>query len=288
MNLQHVRTKIVAPIAAAMMVGALWIGLPNTVGAQGPATTMQPMPTTTMPMGDGMLPAGSWTPSQRSYLLNLISRTEAALPAFADPTYLESIGFHDFGAPAPGGYIHYINNSWIDDGRILDPTHPESILFQRVTDPGTGTSHLEVRAAMYFLPTGTTMNNLPDNVKWIPGWHVHPDICVTDVGTFAGLANSDGTCSSGHPMTGPPMTHVWVVDNACGNRFSMVDVAGLMCVDDMDMHDHDMNQPDDSMPNMDDNMDDSSTTMPHMSDVDANSKTAPTAQPVSAQPTFTG
>ncbi len=245
-----------------------------------PMTTMS-MPTTTMGGGTDGLPPGDWTPAQRTYLLNLIAETEADLPMFSDPTYLTSIGFENFGASAPGGYVHYINPAWIDDSHILDPMHPESVLFQDVFDPDTSTFHLEARAAMYFLPTGTTMENIPANFAWVPGWHVHPDVCVNDDMTFAGLASANGSCSSGHPMTGPPMTHVWVVDNGCGHRFAMVDVAGLMC--ELDMH---MPMPSDP--------DGPSTTMggpmPGMPtrSMPGGVRDAQAATPVASQPTYTG
>lgn len=277
MHATRTRSAIWATAAAvAVAAMSLWI-VPGT----SPAAQAQPaMPTmTSMPTGsgDGLLPPGDWTPQQRAYLLDLISRTEAALPAFADPEYLISIGFHNFGADAPGGYVHYINNAWIDDDHILDPTHPESLLFQQTYDPTTHQSRLTLVAAMFILPTGTTMDDIPPDIAWIPGWHVHPDVCVTDDLTFAGLANSDGTCSSGHPMDGPPMTHVWITDNGCGNRFSMVDVGGLMCDLDMDMGPTttmNMN-PDTTM-----NMGSTSTTVPG---------SAPSAaSPVKANPTYTG
>jgi hypothetical protein len=63
----------------------------------------------------------------------------------------------------------------------------------------------------------------------VPGWHQHPELCVWPDGTFAGLANGDGTCSSGAPSDIPPMMHVWIVDNACGHRFGGVGVGGLDC-----------------------------------------------------------
>lgn len=228
--------------------------------------------------------------------MDLIERTERDLPAFADPAYLESIGFHDFGIAAPGGYVHYINNAWIDDDHVLDPTHPESLLFQRVWDPDTGQSQLVLKAAMFFMPTGTTMDTIPADLAWIPGWHVHPDVCVTDDVTFAGLANMDGTCSQGHPQLGPPMTHVWIADNACGHRFGMVGVGGLMC--DMHMHMPDDPHPEPTLPPgpststpLPPTTTPATSTTTSTSTVPASTTrnlTAQVAQPVAARPAYTG
>lgn len=271
---------------AILMIGV--VALPQAATAD---TTGSGVTATRSAEGDGLLPPGHWTDAQRAYLLDLIDRTEAALPAFADPAYLETLGFHDFGIDAPGGYAHYINPSWFDDGHILDPAYPESLLFRRTYGPGM-TQSFELMAAMFFAPTGTTMETIPAGVAWVPGWHVHPDLCGTDDWRFAGLANNDGTCSQGHSLTGPPMTHVWIVDNACGHRFGMVDIGGLMC--DMHMHEPDMPMPmPDPMP-----MPTAASTMPMPTSttidpasarpVTIRPGAAPPAEPVSAQPRFTG
>jgi hypothetical protein len=195
-------------VVALFLLCATVLAQPAGAGTMTPS--MDPPPS---PGGDGLIPNGDFTADQRASLLDLISRTEADLPAFSDPAYLESIGFHDFGVPAPGGYVHFINPSWFDDGHILDPTHPESLLFQETFDPVSGTSTFVLKAAMFFMPTGTTMATIPADLAWIPGWHVHPDVCVSDAWTFTGLADESGNCSQGHPLTGPPMTHVWITDN---------------------------------------------------------------------------
>lgn len=288
-----VTTRLASAVLSTLVVVIVAVGASVGVGAttvaSSPATSMDP--SMEMPGGDGLLPPGDWTPDQRAFLLDLIDRTEAALPAFADPTRLESLGFHDFGIDAPGGYAHFINNSWLDDGRILDPTHPESLLFERTYDFATGEEHLRLLAAMYFLPTGTTMATIPDDLRWLPGWHVHPDICVTDDLVFTGLNSGGGSCSVGHPMTGPPMMHVWIVDNGCGDRFSMVDVTGLMC--DLDMHEHEtMPEPDPSNPP-------NTSTPPSTAPITSPDTTtslpgrvvapvAHPARPITARPTFTG
>lgn len=229
--------------------------------------------------GDGLIPPGDWTAAQRAEMLDLIARTEAALPQFADVDRLESLGFHDFGIAAPGGYVHYINRAWINDEFILDPDHPESLLFQWEYDDITGEGTLVLKAAMFFLPDGTTMDSIPADIAWLPGWHVHPDICITDDLRFAGLANADGSCTTGHPQDGPPMTHVWITDNGCGDRFSMVDTMGLMC----EMHGHDPGDDPIVEPDPDpDPNEQPSTTTP------TQPETPPGARPITAQPTFTG
>lgn len=182
---------------------------------------------------DSMLPPGDWSDEQRMAMHELIARTEQELPAFGDPEALPAMGFADFGITAPGGYVHFINWDWMDDGHILDPSHPESVVFQQHWNEDTQQQEMTLVSAMFFLPSETTMETIPEELTWWPGWHTHSNVCVTDEGTFGGLP-TNGQCASGHPFDKPPMLHVWIVDNECGHRFGGVDVTGLHC----DVHGH--------------------------------------------------
>ena len=172
---------------------------------------------------DGMLPPGEWTDEQEMFLHDLIERTEAALPAFSDPASLPALGYFNFGVTAPGGWDHWINTEWIADDHILDPTRPESLVY-RSTPEGW-----ELEAAMFYLPPGHDMTNIPEDLAWLPGWHQHPELCVTPDGRYAGLTDGNGNCFSGAPSDMPPMMHVWIVDPGCGHRFGGVGVGGLNC-----------------------------------------------------------
>jgi hypothetical protein len=182
----------------------------------------------------GLLPPGDWTDEQVMQAGGLVADATEALPAFADEGQLEALGFYDFGVRAPGGWDHWINPEWMADDAYLDPTRPESLVF-RATPEGD----YVLEAAMYVLPDGYDMDSIPAEVAWLPGWHVHDDICVDDQDRFAGLADPDGTCFSGTPLDWPPMMHVWITDNPCGHRFAGVDVGGIECGG----HGHDPDPP---------------------------------------------
>jgi hypothetical protein len=175
-----------------------------------------------MPSPAGLLPPGHWTAEQIAKAADLVARTEAELPAYADVTKLADMGFHNFGVTAPGGYDHWIANNRMDDGHVLDPKYPESLVFRRVD----GAWRLE--AAMFYLPSGYDLTNVPEDIAWYPGWHIHPELCSTPDGKFTGLA-SNGQCASGSAADKRPMMHVWIVDNPCGNRFAGVGVGGIEC-----------------------------------------------------------
>ena len=173
--------------------------------------------------GEGHLPPGDWTAEQEMALHDLITRTEAELPAFADVSTLPALGFHDFGITVDG-WAHWINRGWVDDDHILDPTHPESLVYRSTAQGGW-----ELQAAMFILPTDYDLENIPEDLAWMPGWHQHPELCVTPDWRYAGLTDMDGTCWSGAPSDMPPMMHVWLVDPGCGHRFGGVGVGGLHC-----------------------------------------------------------
>ncbi|MEO6572182.1 MAG: hypothetical protein ABIO83_11620, partial [Ilumatobacteraceae bacterium] len=59
----------------------------------------------------------------------LATVTMRDLPAFADVTTLPALGYHSIG-DAGTGYEHYINVGLIGDDKILDPTAPESLVYE--------------------------------------------------------------------------------------------------------------------------------------------------------------
>lgn len=172
---------------------------------------------------DGMLPPGDWTAGQQMVLHDLIERAETELPAFGDPASLPALGFYNFGVTAPGGWDHWMNPEWMADDHVLDPTRPESLVYRSTADGWV------LEAAMFFLPPGHDMTSIPEELAWLPGWHQHPELCVTPDGRYAGLVDGNGDCYDGAPSDMPPMMHVWIVDPGCGHRFGGVGVGGLNC-----------------------------------------------------------
>jgi hypothetical protein len=175
---------------------------------------------------EGILPPGDWTEEQANELLRMVSEAEEKLPQkFADSSNLPE-GFVDIIA-VTAGYSHYVNVGWFDDDHLFNPEYPESLVYKRNPD-GTET----IVAAMYFHNNGITMDNIPEEHQWLPGWHSHPELCSNEQGQVVGLAPN---CPPGSgPADGPPMIHVWIVDNECGHRFGGLGVGGFHC----DYEDH--------------------------------------------------
>ncbi|HEY7068749.1 MAG TPA: hypothetical protein VH479_01490, partial [Acidimicrobiales bacterium] len=143
-------------------------------------------------------------------------------------------------------------------------------------------------SAMFMLDPAIDMESIPEDIAWLPGWHGHPELCVSDAdGTFRGVTDAAmPNCSPGsHSAATPLMMHVWIVDNACEHRFGGVGVEGLHCEVEMHgggMHDHDMGDGGEHDGDMHDDgsVDDQSGT--------GMVPVAPVASPVVADPGFTG
>ena len=155
------------------------------------------------------------TGEQQAFAENLVSATLRDLPQWADTSAAEAAGFHSIGDQATG-YEHYIQWDWIDDDVVLDPDHPESLVY-RVEPDGSRT----LASAMYMLPNSTTLDEVPDDGGALMQWHVHGDLCFDasdpESPRVAGLTDSAGECST--PLVRlaqSPMIHVWIVPHECG------------------------------------------------------------------------
>jgi LPXTG-motif cell wall-anchored protein len=172
------------------------------------------------PMPSGFDP--NWTPEQTAYAQRLVDRTTAALPQFANPAILPLMGYaYIFDGQQPGTYQHWIHVSRILDSHTLDPQFPESLVFRNTGDGPV------LEAAMYMLGLGTDLDHLPPESAFLPGWHIHTNLCFDNSFRLVGVT-VNGVCERGHIQPTPPMLHVWIVDTRCG-RFAGVDENGLQC-----------------------------------------------------------
>jgi hypothetical protein len=95
----------------------------------------------------------------------------------------------------------------VTDGRVLDPTRPEGLLYAH-TNRGP-----VVVAAVYL------MNHAGEPGGAVGGclthWHEHHELCSSDPakGKITGVRNQQGRCPPGQvPWAAPPMLHTWVID----------------------------------------------------------------------------
>lgn len=194
----------------------------STATTAAPSTTRAPAPTTTTlekpkpfdptkPIDLGGTPGV--TPAEQHRAESLLRGTIVGLRRFEHPADAVAAGYRSIGDSLTGDE-HFIKWSDVDDGHILDPTRPESLVYEN----RDGTQ--QVAAAMYMLPFGSRFTDTPDVGGALTQWHVHQDLCLTDdpnQKTLAGFVSVNGQCAPGSSKAGGmPMLHVWVVPNACG------------------------------------------------------------------------
>jgi hypothetical protein len=146
----------------------------------------------------------------------LVTATILKLPQFADITKDVALGYRSIG-DGLSGWEHFINWAYVDDGRVLDPDYPESIVFK--VDLSTGQKTLA--AAMFMANPGTTLETVPKIGGALVQWHVHDNLCFRgqpNAWKVAGLTLADGTCRPGTFKLpgGVPMVHVWIIGTPCG------------------------------------------------------------------------
>jgi len=163
------------------------------------------------------------TPQQQAAAENLIAITILRLPQFADPAVANAAGFHSIGDGATG-YEHYINRSFVNDDVFLNPDQPESLVYQVVNGQKT------LVAAMFMLPNGYTLDDVPELGGRLTQWHIHDNLCYTPdpvAPRVAGLREPGGPCREGLVPGGEnPMIHVWIVPHECGPFAALDGIAG--------------------------------------------------------------
>jgi hypothetical protein len=143
----------------------------------------------------------------------LLRSTIVGLKKFATPAEATAAGYRSIGDSLTGDE-HYVKWSDVNDGHVLDPANPESLVYE-VRD-----GKQQIAAAMYMLPFGSRFTDAPDVGGALTQWHVHKDLCLTDGAdqkSVAGFVSVNGVCAPGSSKAGAmPMLHVWVVPNPCG------------------------------------------------------------------------
>ena len=160
------------------------------------------------------------TPEQQERAEQLVEINLDKLPQWASQEVAKAKGFHSIGDGFTGAE-HLINWNYIDDDHELDPDHPESLVYD-TTGPEP-----KLVSAMYMLPTGSTLDTVPDIGGPLTQWHIHDNLCFTKEPPprVVGITNGDGNCSFGQKLPPVPMIHVWIVGHPCGPFAALEGVA---------------------------------------------------------------
>lgn len=152
------------------------------------------------------------TPEQQAAAERLIADTAAGVSGYADTATATAAGFISIGDSITG-FEHFVNYDNLLSAGVLEPGAPESLVYSVAPD-GTRT----LVSAMYILPPGQRMADVPDIAGSVTAWHEHLDLCWRGVRVVA--RSPDATqagCPPGSTLQiTPPMLHVWVAPNECG------------------------------------------------------------------------
>lgn len=143
------------------------------------------------------------------------SETVATITAYSDPAVAAADGYQVAGLA--GADFHAANSVYQKDGRELDPTRPENLVF------ATGPEGPVLMGAM-FETEGLKKSPLASGGH-VLHWHRHEQVCFSIVPLgLTGLVDPSGLCPIGSlaiPTTNS-MMHVWIVPGA-PQRFGDLD-----------------------------------------------------------------
>jgi len=148
------------------------------------------------------------TAAERAAAADLVTAARVALARYADPSVAAADGYNVNGIH--GLDFHAGNPANEHDGRVLDPAHPETLVYAVAPD-----GQPILMGAMFLMPKIGTPG--PTVGGPLTVWHAHQHICfsLTPPG-LAGLLSPLGTCPLGSidmPLTAE-MIHIWIVPGA--------------------------------------------------------------------------
>jgi hypothetical protein len=148
------------------------------------------------------------TAAERAAAADLVTAARVALARYADPAVAAADGYRVKGLA--GLDFHAGNPAHENDDRVLDPAHPETLVYAVAPD-----GRPVLMGAMFMMPRigipGPTIGG-PLTV-----WHAHEHVCfsLTPL-ALAGLLSPLGMCPLGTidvPLTAE-MIHIWIVPGA--------------------------------------------------------------------------
>ena len=167
-------------------------------------------------VGPGQVPVGSLvraeparpvTPAEQLAADRLFRATALGIARFADPQVARRAGYRVGRIEAED--VHVDNPEYGKDGRILDPTRPETLVY------AAGPRGPVLLGAMFAMP-GLGRPG-PRVAGRLVSWHGHEQVCFGLLPpALAGLTDPFGICPAGSvtvPITNE-MVHVWTVPGA--------------------------------------------------------------------------
>jgi hypothetical protein len=153
------------------------------------------------------------TPAEQHRAEALLRSTIVGIQRWSDVLQAKRDGFTSIGDRFTGSE-HFVHWDWLNDGKVLDASRPESLVYNVQPD---GRRILE--AAMFILPSSYNLSNTPDLGGPLTQFHIHTVLCFdrSPVPMFHRPARPDGSCPPPFvKRLTTPMVHVWIRPNPCG------------------------------------------------------------------------
>ncbi len=155
------------------------------------------------------------TPDQQAVADRFIATSDATVAKYRDLSVAQAEGWQPI-TPPDGKVVHYALADRIADGRVLDPTAPESLVYAF-----GGPQRTPYFLGAMYLMEGT--GDPPDPGGCAMVWHNHENLCLAPGKGMVGVVASDGSCPDGAenaPTT--YMLHAWSIPMP-GGPFSEID-----------------------------------------------------------------
>lgn len=161
------------------------------------------------------------TPAQQAEAELVLGNALYYLPHWSDYRVAEAEGWRSIGDGVTG-HEHFVNPAMRNDGKILDATAPESLVYEY------NNGERKLVAAMFMLDRDTTMADVPSTGGALMQWHIHDNLCFSaETGTVAGVRAPGAPCTNGTVIGGEePMIHVWITSHPCGPFAALEGIAG--------------------------------------------------------------
>ncbi len=160
------------------------------------------------------------TRAEREAGARLINDTRAGAARFQSIATAAVEGYRSAFNP-PVQTDHYVNFGYATDGKVLDPAHPEALMY-------TLTSRGPVLVGVMYL-TNKSGDPGPEVGGCLTRWHVHDNLCFApDTMAISGFTSAPGQCAPGLVHLVPPAAlHVWFFDVPGGPFATEIDAPYL-------------------------------------------------------------
>lgn len=153
---------------------------------------------------------------QEAWARQLVVDTQRELVRWADYRDAVKDGWTSIGDSSTG-YEHFVHGASLNDGKFLDASMPESIVYKVYGDK-------KILVSAMYMAEGDVAIDAPVLTNYagpLMQWHVHDNLCWTlrdGIRVVAGVIDASGQCPAGSIRGGitKPMVHVWIVPHPCG------------------------------------------------------------------------